>query len=54
MTIKMGVPKFFGKWIIPKHRIYGGLLTREIPQKISSFSIDMNSLIHNVAAFCYG
>ncbi len=48
----MGVPQFM-QWIRRK-RNFIGVLNRGLPENISSFSMDMNGLFHEVAQEVYG
>lgn len=45
----MGIPKFYGQWL----RTHPRVLQRNLPVNISSLSIDINSLFHNVASQIY-
>ena len=49
----MGIAKFYS-WL--KNKRYRGSLQRYVPQNVSSFSFDLNGLIHNVAqkVYAYG
>src|SRR5665647_14802 len=49
----MGIAKFYG-WL--RNKGYRGALQRYVPQNVSSFSFDLNGLIHNVAqkVYAYG
>jgi 5'-3' exoribonuclease 1 len=47
----MGVPKFYNEFI--RGRSYKGSLMRSVPQYVSSFSLDMNGLIHQCAQIVY-
>ncbi|QIN54163.1 XRN 5'-3' exonuclease [Cedratvirus kamchatka] len=51
----MGVPKFYS-WLRSKNRDFRGIIQRSVPATISSLSIDMNGLLHQVAqlVFSYG
>nr|WIL03100.1 5'-3' exoribonuclease [Cedratvirus borely] len=51
----MGVPKFYS-WLRSKNREYRGIIQRSVPATVSSLSIDMNGLLHQVAqlVFSYG
>ena len=46
----MGIAKFYS-WL--RNKNYRGALIRQIPQLVSSFSFDLNGLIHNVAQIVY-
>ncbi len=46
----MGVPKFF-LWI--KNQNYRGVLNKYLPKNVSSFSLDLNSVLHTVAQQVY-
>ena len=46
----MGIAKFYG-WL--RNKNYRGALQRFVPQYVSSFSFDLNGLIHNVAQIVY-
>ena len=50
----MAIPKFVGQWL--KKRGYPGVIQTGIPPIVSSFSIDMNSVIHQCAqkTYAYG
>ena len=49
----MGIPFLYGEWI----KAYGGrnskILRKDLPEYVSSLSIDMNALIHLVAQLVY-
>ncbi len=55
----MGIPNFYSHWI-QRHDRNGlnrvGILSRSVPREVSSFSIDMNGLIHSAAqkTYAYG
>jgi len=46
----MGIPHLY-KWL--KNRNYKGVLKRNVPQNVSSLSLDFNSIIHKVAQIVY-
>lgn len=46
----MGIAKFYS-WL--RNKNYRGALQRYVPQHVSSFSFDLNGLIHNVAQIVY-
>ena len=46
----MGVPKFF-LWI--KNKEYRGVLIKYLPRNVSSFSLDLNSILHTIAQQVY-
>ena len=48
----MGIPKFYGSFIRNRYQ-KAGVLIRELPNSISSFSLDMNSLIHEVSQLAF-
>ncbi|SNW62813.1 5'-3' exoribonuclease [Orpheovirus IHUMI-LCC2] len=50
----MGIPKFYGSWI--RNKKYQNLLRKNLPDYVSSISIDMNGMLHSVAqqVFYYG
>lgn len=54
-TLEMGVPKFYS-WLREKNRQYRGIIQRSVPSIVSSLSLDMNGLLHQVAqlVFSYG
>lgn len=47
----MGVPKFYNEFI--RGLDHKGILLRSVPQYVSSFSLDMNGLIHQCAQIVY-
>lgn len=49
----MGVPRFFNAWVRP---IGGNVIPTTIPKDVSSLSIDMNGMLHQVAqrVYAYG
>lgn len=51
----MGIPKFYGEWIVRQSRnpAYRGLRQREIPTIVSALFMDLNGLIHNCAQMVY-
>src|SRR5579885_3552660 len=48
----MGIPRFY-RWLRDRSNIHKGILLLNLPPKISSFSIDLNSLLHQVAQINY-
>lgn len=55
----MGIPNFYGRWIVQHSRNpmnKAQVIQRQVPSNVLSFSIDMNGMIHTVAqkTFAYG
>jgi len=55
----MGIPNFYGRWIVQHSRNpmnKAQVILRQVPSNVLSFSIDMNGMIHTVAqkTFAYG
>ena len=47
----MGIPKFYA-WLLQMK--FPGVLANEVPSDVSSFSLDLNGLLHNCAQLVYG
>lgn len=48
----MGIPRFYGQWLEPRN--YPGVISKNIPEYVSSLLIDMNAIIHEEAGKVYG
>lgn len=47
----MGIPRFYRDWLEP--RGYAGVITKDMPNYVSSLLIDMNAIIHEEAGKIY-
>ena len=48
----MGISGLYGQWLKTKN--YTGVIVRDIPKYVSSFSVDFNHIIHKAAGLTYG
>lgn len=47
----MGIPKFYNLWL--RSRGYRGVIRQNLPSSVSSFSFDLNGIIHKAAQITY-
>jgi 5'-3' exonuclease len=50
----MGIPKFYGSWILRKRKDAPYILTQIVPNNVFSVSFDLNSIFHSAAQEIYG